>query len=155
MDDRETPDVLVAEHGFSTLVTVRGGEREQTILFDTGTSPDGLVQNLHRLQLSPKDFEAIVLSHGHARIVNIVRYAQKLTGVQRVYAVLGGFHLGGQTLEPVIPRVCEAFAEFAPEVIAPAHCTGWRAIHALAAAFPDAFIQNSVGTRYEFAATVP
>jgi 7,8-dihydropterin-6-yl-methyl-4-(beta-D-ribofuranosyl)aminobenzene 5'-phosphate synthase len=34
----------------------------------------------------------------------------------------------------------------------PAHCTGWRATHALAARFPEAFIQNSVGTRFEFAA---
>jgi 7,8-dihydropterin-6-yl-methyl-4-(beta-D-ribofuranosyl)aminobenzene 5'-phosphate synthase len=35
----------------------------------------------------------------------------------------------------------------------PAHCTGWRATHALAARFPEALIQNSVGTRFEFAAT--
>ena len=42
-----------------------------------------------------------------------------------------------------------ALAELAPDVIVPAHCTGWRAIHALAAAFPGAFIQNSVGTRFE------
>jgi 7,8-dihydropterin-6-yl-methyl-4-(beta-D-ribofuranosyl)aminobenzene 5'-phosphate synthase len=32
----------------------------------------------------------------------------------------------------------------------PAHCTGWRATHALAARFPDAYLQNSVGTRFEF-----
>jgi 7,8-dihydropterin-6-yl-methyl-4-(beta-D-ribofuranosyl)aminobenzene 5'-phosphate synthase len=35
------------------------------------------------------------------------------------------------------------------EVIVPAHCTGWRAQHALARRFPDAFVPNSVGTRFE------
>jgi 7,8-dihydropterin-6-yl-methyl-4-(beta-D-ribofuranosyl)aminobenzene 5'-phosphate synthase len=40
-------------------------------------------------------------------------------------------------------------AQFSPEVIVPAHCTGWNAQRALAGAFPDAFGQNSLGTRYE------
>jgi 7,8-dihydropterin-6-yl-methyl-4-(beta-D-ribofuranosyl)aminobenzene 5'-phosphate synthase len=44
----------------------------------------------------------------------------------------------------------EALREFDPQVVAPTHCTGWRATHALAAAFPDAFIPGSVGTRYIF-----
>jgi hypothetical protein len=35
-----------------------------------------------------------------------------------------------------------------PRVLVPAHCTGWRAVHSIAARFPDAFIQNSVGTTY-------
>ena len=46
-----------------------------------------------------------------------------------------------------------ALAELAPHVVVPAHCTGWDASHAIAARLPDAFIQNSVGTRYELAAT--
>ncbi len=86
---------------------------------------------------------------GHAGVVNILRYARRLTGVERVYAVIGGLHLSGPLFEPVIPATCEALAALAPEFIVPAHCTGWRATHYLAATFPDAFIQNSVGTRYE------
>jgi 7,8-dihydropterin-6-yl-methyl-4-(beta-D-ribofuranosyl)aminobenzene 5'-phosphate synthase len=39
-------------------------------------------------------------------------------------------------------------AELALQVVVPAHCTGWRATHALAAALPDAFVRGSVGTRY-------
>ena len=39
-------------------------------------------------------------------------------------------------------------AELALQVVVPAHCTGWRATHALAAALPDAFVPGSVGTRY-------
>jgi 7,8-dihydropterin-6-yl-methyl-4-(beta-D-ribofuranosyl)aminobenzene 5'-phosphate synthase len=48
----------------------------------------------------------------------------------------------------VVWPTVEALAEFAPEVIVPAHCTGWRATHALAAALPDAFLPPSVGTKY-------
>ena len=69
--------------------------------------------------------------------------------MEHIYAVLGGFHLGGPLFEPVIPPVVAALTEMAPAVVVPAHCTGWRAIHALAATLPEAFIQYAVGTRYE------
>src|SRR3954454_18246786 len=58
-------DALRAEHGFAALVTVTGAGRQHRVLFDTGISPDGLVENMRRLELSPHDLEAIVLSHGH------------------------------------------------------------------------------------------
>src|SRR5215217_4750919 len=61
----EAWDALRAEHGFSALVTLTRGDREHRILFDTGVTPDGLVENMRRLELSPADIEAIVLSHGH------------------------------------------------------------------------------------------
>jgi 7,8-dihydropterin-6-yl-methyl-4-(beta-D-ribofuranosyl)aminobenzene 5'-phosphate synthase len=90
----------------------------------------------------------ILTGCGHAGVINIVRYAQRLTGVTDIYAVLGGFHLNGPAFEPIIGPTCDAFAELRPQVLVPAHCTGWRAVHAIAAALPDAFIQNSVGTTY-------
>jgi 7,8-dihydropterin-6-yl-methyl-4-(beta-D-ribofuranosyl)aminobenzene 5'-phosphate synthase len=33
-----------------------------------------------------------------------------------------------------------------PGVLVPAHCTGWRAQHAMSARFPDAYVPNAVGT---------
>jgi 7,8-dihydropterin-6-yl-methyl-4-(beta-D-ribofuranosyl)aminobenzene 5'-phosphate synthase len=57
---------LVAEHGFSVLVTVERGGTEHRILFDAGLSPDALVTNMRRLGLDPRDVEIIVLSHGHS-----------------------------------------------------------------------------------------
>jgi len=86
---------------------------------------------------------------GHAGVVNILRYACRLTGIDRVHAVIGGFHLSGPLFEPIIGPTCDGLAALAPAVIVPAHCTGWKAVHALAARFPSAFIQNSVGTRFE------
>ncbi|HEX4016543.1 MAG TPA: MBL fold metallo-hydrolase [Frankiaceae bacterium] len=56
---------LMAEHGFSALVTVRRGDRETTILFDTGLSPDAMVVNADRLGVDLSAIQAVVLSHGH------------------------------------------------------------------------------------------
>lgn len=65
-EEGETVDELQAEHGFSALVTVTRGQRQHRILFDAGVTPDGLVENMRRLELAPGDIEVIVLSHGHA-----------------------------------------------------------------------------------------
>src|SRR6476661_8750050 len=61
----EAFDALRAEHGFAALVTFTRAGRQHRVLFDTGISPDGLVENMRRLELSPHDVEVIVLSHGH------------------------------------------------------------------------------------------
>jgi 7,8-dihydropterin-6-yl-methyl-4-(beta-D-ribofuranosyl)aminobenzene 5'-phosphate synthase len=270
-------DAPFAEHGLSFLISVTSGGKRRTLLFDTGSSVDGVVHNLHALGVDLGEIETIVLSHGHfdhtmglnglvgrfqplplmvvhpdfwlrrrvalpgrepfelptaskekleaagfkiteerrpsslldgsllltgeierttefehglpvheafrdgewqpdplvyddqalvahvrgkglvvitgcghAGVINTLRYARKLTGIDRVLAVLGGFHLSTPAFEPSIGPTVEALAEFGPQAVVPIHCTGWRATHALASAFPGAFIQNSVGTRYLF-----
>jgi 7,8-dihydropterin-6-yl-methyl-4-(beta-D-ribofuranosyl)aminobenzene 5'-phosphate synthase len=85
---------------------------------------------------------------GHAGVINTVRQARALSGVERVHAIIGGFHLSGPLFEPVIAPTVAALREIAPAMIVPAHCTGWRATHLIAREFPDAFVQNSVGTRF-------
>jgi 7,8-dihydropterin-6-yl-methyl-4-(beta-D-ribofuranosyl)aminobenzene 5'-phosphate synthase len=59
------PDALIAEPGFSALVRVQRGERERSLLFDTGVSPTGMVENMRRLGIDAADIEVLVLSHGH------------------------------------------------------------------------------------------
>ena len=61
----DTDDALRAEHGFSALVTVTKGDRTTRLLFDAGRTPDGLVENMRRLQIAPGEIDIIVLSHGH------------------------------------------------------------------------------------------
>jgi 7,8-dihydropterin-6-yl-methyl-4-(beta-D-ribofuranosyl)aminobenzene 5'-phosphate synthase len=56
---------LMAEHGFSALVTVRRGDTTTSVLFDTGLSPDAMVTNADRLGLDLSGVHAVVLSHGH------------------------------------------------------------------------------------------
>lgn len=65
MADREVPDALIAEHGFSALVTVTKGESRRHVLFDAGASPNGVVEKMRRLDIDPADIQAIVCSHGH------------------------------------------------------------------------------------------
>jgi 7,8-dihydropterin-6-yl-methyl-4-(beta-D-ribofuranosyl)aminobenzene 5'-phosphate synthase len=270
----QVADALIAEHGFSALVTVSKAGREHRILFDAGTSPDGVVENMRRLDIDPGDIEVIVCSHGHpdhtagldglarvlrpanmpvllhpdfwrqrrllipgreprelpatsaaallaagfeivedrqpsflfgrsvlvtgevarttgyepglppqeawldgswqadplvlddqalivnlagrglvvltgcghAGVVNIARYARVLTGGQPLHALIGGFHLGGPVFEPIIGPVMDDLEAMRPGVLVPGHCTGWRAQHAMAARFPDAFVPSSVGT---------
>ena len=113
--------------------------------------PDPLIHDDQALVAHLPDRGLVIITGcGHAGLINTVRYARKLTGVDRVHAVVGGFHLATPAFEPRIPPTVDALREFDPQVVAPTHCTGWRAIHALAAAFPDAFIPGSVGTRYVF-----
>lgn len=278
MADRQVPDALVAEHGFSVLVTVTTGGSRRHVLFDAGASPNGVVENMRRLDIDPADIQAIVCSHGHfdhtaglaglirvlgssrmpvvihphfwrrrrvvlpgrepmewptmsasalgdggfdvidsaqpsfvldgsvlvtgevprvsgyepgfpvqqawlddewrpdplvlddqalivhvrgkglvvitgcghAGVVNIARYATRLTGGQPLYGLLGGFHLNGPLFEPLIPRVLDDLAALTPTALVPAHCTGWRAHHALADRFGEAYIPNAVGTRFMF-----
>jgi 7,8-dihydropterin-6-yl-methyl-4-(beta-D-ribofuranosyl)aminobenzene 5'-phosphate synthase len=268
------PDALVAEPGFSALVRVTVGGREHTLLFDTGVSPNGMVENMRRLGISPGEIEAIVLSHGHwdhvtgmeglvralgatrmpvmihpefwarrrirfpgldpadlpatsrsaledlgfaiveeqqpsflldgavlitgevdrttpfetgfaghealrggawepdplilddqalvvrvrdrglvilsgcghAGIINTVRYACRLTGEDTVAAVIGGFHLSGPMFERIIEPTVDALADLSPDLLVPAHCTGWRAVHRIATRFPDGFVMSTVGT---------
>ncbi|MFZ0049091.1 MAG: MBL fold metallo-hydrolase, partial [Streptosporangiaceae bacterium] len=65
MDGGTAPDVLIAEHGFSALVTISKGGSEHRFLFDTGTSPDGMTENMRRLGIDPSSIEAVVCSYGH------------------------------------------------------------------------------------------
>ncbi len=85
---------------------------------------------------------------GHAGIVNIVRHAKRLTGIDQLYALLGEFHLSGPAFEPIIPATVAAPTAENPAALLPAHCTRWKAQHALAAALPAAFHPNSVGSRF-------
>jgi 7,8-dihydropterin-6-yl-methyl-4-(beta-D-ribofuranosyl)aminobenzene 5'-phosphate synthase len=88
----------------------------------------------------------VVSGCAHAGIVNTVRYAQKLGGVN-VYAVLGGFHLAGKGTQTIADTIVE-LQKFQPQLVVPTHCTGWKATYALSEAFPEAFVYNSVGNLY-------
>jgi 7,8-dihydropterin-6-yl-methyl-4-(beta-D-ribofuranosyl)aminobenzene 5'-phosphate synthase len=89
---------------------------------------------------------------GHAGAVNIVRHAQRLTGIPAVAGLVGGLHLSGPAFEPVIGPTVEALTAMAPSLVVPGHCTGWRAQHALAAALPNAWTAGSSGSSYRVAA---
>jgi 7,8-dihydropterin-6-yl-methyl-4-(beta-D-ribofuranosyl)aminobenzene 5'-phosphate synthase len=157
--ERRVPSLLVAG---CVLIT---GEVDRTTEFERGMPPshqaradgawrhDPLVLDDQALVVHVRDRGLLVLTGcGHAGAVNIVRHAQRLTGVSRLHALIGGLHLGGPAFEPVIAPTVDALTEAAPDLVVPGHCTGWRAQHALAAALPDAWVQGSSGTTYRMAA---
>jgi 7,8-dihydropterin-6-yl-methyl-4-(beta-D-ribofuranosyl)aminobenzene 5'-phosphate synthase len=111
-------------------------------------TPDPLICDDQALVIHVKGKGLVVISGcGHAGIVNMVAYARALTGVNRVMAVMGGFHLGPAIFHDRIGPVVDMLLEFDPAVVAPAHCTGYRAAYAIYQRRPDAFVQNTVGTR--------
>ncbi len=120
----------------------------------SGWEPDPLILDDQALIASVAGRGLVVLTGcGHAGVINICRYAQRLTGTGRLHAVIGGFHLTGPLFEPIIDDTVSALEQLTPDVIVPAHCTGWKATHAIARRLPGAFIQNSVGTTFHFTGT--
>jgi len=98
--------------------------------------------------LNAKGKGLVVLSGcAHRGIVNAVKHAQKMTGIEKVHAVVGGFHLIGVKPE-IIQKTIADIKAIRPDYIVPTHCTGFEAISAFAREMPDQFILNTAGTRY-------
>jgi 7,8-dihydropterin-6-yl-methyl-4-(beta-D-ribofuranosyl)aminobenzene 5'-phosphate synthase len=74
-----------------------------------------------------------------------------VTGVPKVHAIVGGFHLSGLAEERVT-RVVDAFQEFGVDYVVPQHCTGLEAIATLYHRLPRQVVMSSVGTRFVFEA---
>jgi 7,8-dihydropterin-6-yl-methyl-4-(beta-D-ribofuranosyl)aminobenzene 5'-phosphate synthase len=109
--------------------------------------PDPLIMDDQCALIHVKDKGLIVITGcGHSGIINIIRNAQAITGIQKIYAVIGGFHLTGGLFEPIIPATIAALKVIKPRYVMPGHCTGWSATHQIARAIPEAYIPNNVGT---------
>jgi 7,8-dihydropterin-6-yl-methyl-4-(beta-D-ribofuranosyl)aminobenzene 5'-phosphate synthase len=158
--ERRQPSLLA---GGSLLIT---GEVDRTTDFEhgmppahqrwTGTTwePDPQVLDDQALIANVRGKGLVIVTGcGHAGAINIIRHAQRLTGVSRLHALIGGLHLEGAYFTPTIAPTVHALTELAPDLLAPGHCTGWRAQHTLAAALPHAWVQGSSGTRYHLTAT--
>jgi 7,8-dihydropterin-6-yl-methyl-4-(beta-D-ribofuranosyl)aminobenzene 5'-phosphate synthase len=115
-----------------------------------GWEPDPLIMDERFVAVAVEGKGLIVFTAcSHAGVVNVLTHARKCYPALRLYAVLGGFHLAG-TNERVIPQTVEAMRGFDLAVIAAAHCTGWRAVGALASAFGEAVVPSAVGKSYRF-----
>jgi 7,8-dihydropterin-6-yl-methyl-4-(beta-D-ribofuranosyl)aminobenzene 5'-phosphate synthase len=158
---------VIEEIGPSLLVdgmVLISGEVSRATDFETGFpihyakhgdvwEPDPVIHDDQCAIVNVRDKGLVVVSGcGHAGIVNILLHAKALTGVEQIYAVVGGFHLTGAIFEPRIAPTVAALQTLDPRYLVPGHCTGWRATQEIARAMPDAFVANSVGTTFVFAA---
>ncbi|MBI5118089.1 MBL fold metallo-hydrolase [Candidatus Poribacteria bacterium] len=137
----EIPRVTEFEFGFPIQYAVVDGVEQH----------DPLTPDDQALIVAVRGKGLVVISGcAHSGIVNTLRYARELTGIEKAHAVVGGFHLSGFMYETIIEPTVAALAEISPNFLAPTHCTGWKAIHEFAKRAPEAFIQNSVGTTLLF-----
>jgi 7,8-dihydropterin-6-yl-methyl-4-(beta-D-ribofuranosyl)aminobenzene 5'-phosphate synthase len=83
----------------------------------------------------------------HAGVINVLTHARVSLPDDRLHGVIGGFHLAGGT-ERIIPETVAAMRDFGLSIIAPAHCTGWRALGAVVATFGEAVVPSAVGKTY-------
>jgi 7,8-dihydropterin-6-yl-methyl-4-(beta-D-ribofuranosyl)aminobenzene 5'-phosphate synthase len=114
--------------------------------------PDPLLLDERMLAAHVRDLGLVVFSAcSHAGIVNVCTEVRSLFPDIPIHCVMGGLHLGG-VMEGIIPDTVEALRPFQIKHIITGHCTGWRALHALANAFGEAVSQSAVGTTYTFAA---
>jgi len=90
----------------------------------------------------------VVLSGcAHRGIVNTVKHAQKITGINKVHVLLGGCHLTGAKPE-VIQQTIADIKAMRPDYVVTTHCTGFEAIAAFQREMPDQFILSTAGTKY-------
>ena len=164
--EREGIELLV-ERGPSFLMNgtiLVTGQIERTTDFEKGLKiqeaeidgswqPDPWVYDDQAMVINVLNKGLVVITGcGHAGVINILHQARSQTGVEQIYAVLGGLHLTGALFESIIPQTVEALQQINPAVIVPAHCTGWRATQRIAQTMPEAYTPNSVGTTFKLMA---
>jgi 7,8-dihydropterin-6-yl-methyl-4-(beta-D-ribofuranosyl)aminobenzene 5'-phosphate synthase len=119
---------------------------------ENSLSHDPLVNDDQAIVVNIRNKGLVILSGcSHAGIINTINYAKRLTGISRIHAIIGGFHLsGGKLYEDAIDPTIEEIQNADPEWIIPCHCTGWKAVNRIINSMPEKFIQTSVGTVFEF-----
>ena len=138
----EIPRVTTYETGLEGHVTFDG---------DDDGRPDPLILEERFLAAEVRGRGVTVLSAcSHAGIVNVGLAARSMWPEQPIDLLLGGFHLAGGPMEPRIePTVDDLDTRISPRILAPGHCTGWRAKAALASRFaPDRYAPSFVGSTY-------
>jgi 7,8-dihydropterin-6-yl-methyl-4-(beta-D-ribofuranosyl)aminobenzene 5'-phosphate synthase len=91
----------------------------------------------------------VLLGCAHAGVINTLRHAAKLTGDERIRAVVGGLHLASASLERTVLAVA-ALRQMEVRQVVACHCTGFEARIRLHAAFGRRFMNGVVGLRLTF-----
>jgi len=115
--------------------------------------PDPLIKDDQAIVVNVKNKGLVVITGcGHAGIINSVDYARKVTGVDKIHAIIGGFHLpaDGGIFEEAIDSTLKELQKIDPECIVPCHCTGWKATNRIIDLMPNKFTQSAVCTTFTF-----
>jgi len=124
------------------------GQSERKVEKDGVMEPETFLDD-GALMMRLKDKGLIIVTGcAHSGIINTIQYCQKLGGKEKVYAVIGGFHLT-QASPQRIAKTVQVLKEKEIRFLAPFHCTGFQAMAAIRQAFPENFMIPSVGTIIE------
>ena len=130
----------------------RGMPSQVRRLDDGSWVPDTLLMDERYIAVHLKDKGVLVFTAcSHAGVVNVLKHARSVFGEVPLFGVMGGFHLSGAEVEPVIPETINDMRAFGLQRIVPGHCTGWRAVHQLLNTFgPATIVPSAVGRQFLF-----
>lgn len=94
----------------------------------------------------------VIGSCSHRGIINTVRQAQAVSGISKVHAIVGGFHLVAPQTHQQVLETLAMMQAINPDYIIPGHCSGEDFIQAATQAMPGKIIRSQVGRRFQFAA---
>lgn len=163
---------VVAGHAFTTgkiaqtsfEKPLRPSSEKIGIVNGFGCFPDKVAPGKNTGTFIPDDFEheiatsfllkgkglVVLTSCSHRGVINTIRQAQAASGISRVHAVIGGFHIVPPLTDDYIHQVLAALKEIGPDYLVPGHCCGERFYDLARAELPDKVIHSAVGTRFVF-----
>lgn len=163
---------IVADHAFTTgrigqtsFETPLRATDEIVGIFDGfGCFPEKMPDEKNVGKYIPDDFEhelatvylvkdkglVVLTSCSHRGVINTVRQAMQASGIDKVHAVIGGFHVVPPLGDDYINQTIEEFRQIDPDYLLVGHCTGDRFYDLARAALGDKVIHSAVGTRFLF-----
>lgn len=110
--------------------------------------PDPLIMDERFVSVNVKGKGQFVFSAcSHAGLINVLTHARATFPSVPLYGAMGGLHLSGIN-ERVIPQTVADLKKFGLKLLAPGHCTGWRALSQMAREFGDELVPSAVGKQY-------
>jgi len=165
---------IVADHAFTTGKIAQSGfetplrptQEKVGVVDGFGCFPEKITTAKNTGTFVPDDFEheigtnfllkgkglVVLTSCSHRGVINTIKQAQVASGVQKVHAVIGGFHLVPPLTDDYFRQVVAAFKEINPDYLMPAHCVGEPFYDMVRSEMPGKVFQSNVGTRYLFTA---
>ncbi|MBA3749580.1 MAG: MBL fold metallo-hydrolase [Nitrosopumilus sp.] len=118
--------------------------------------PDPLVNDDQAIVANIRKKGLVIISGcAHAGIINTINYAKLLTGINKIFAIVGGFHLtGGGIYEEAIEPTIKELKKMDPRYLIPCHCTGWIATSRIIQELPEKFLQPTTCTTFTFDSTI-
>jgi 7,8-dihydropterin-6-yl-methyl-4-(beta-D-ribofuranosyl)aminobenzene 5'-phosphate synthase len=163
---------IVADHAFTTGKIAQSGfekplkntQEKVGIVDGFGCFPDKVSSAKNTGTFVPDDFEheigtnfmlkgkglVVLTSCSHRGIINTIKQAQAASGVQKVHAVIGGFHLVPPLTDDYFRQVIAALKDINPDYLMPAHCVGEPFYDMVRREMPGKVFQSNVGTHYSF-----